>query len=421
METRCTHCGATTLVELEGEDTPPQSMKCVACGETFVPVRGGLLENRWVLKRVNGEELQFDSLYTLQTMVRSGEVSPNDEISRTGQGWRKLRDIVELASLFQAQETKKSFVQPRATRPAVREPALEASLEFSGQMSSRKKNSGNNILVFLLALLVGAATVFAVHHFQEKHNRKIQKAQIFVDDARRQLMQDTEHHIESSITAFRKSIEVAPDYAPAHAWLALSLLARADALLVDAWLSQQEIQWDPGNVALDEGRQKKLDSEAANRLEEAFLAATRAAGLAADSVEANFVLADYYHRQDKVHDFRRHLTRIKIIDPNHLSRHYFEALSESRPLEARLISWEELLINGPSQNRMRLKMVHFLLENKDYSRALQEVDVVLNKAPAHRFAARLRGHIVKLQMQMVIPILNGKMINVSCMLKIKKK
>ena len=70
METRCTHCGATTLVELEGEDTPAQSMQCVACGETFVPVRGGLLENRWVLNRSNGEQLQFDSLLTLQAMVR---------------------------------------------------------------------------------------------------------------------------------------------------------------------------------------------------------------------------------------------------------------------------------------------------------------------------------------------------------------
>ena len=91
------------------------------------------------------------------------------------------------------------------------------------------------------------------------------------------------------------------------------------------------------------------------------------------------------------------MTRIKIVEPNHLSRHYFEALSTARPLEARLISWEELLINGPSQNRMRLKMVRFLLENKDYARALQEVDVVLSKAPAHRFAARLRGHVVKLK------------------------
>ena len=44
-------------------------------------------------------------------------------------------------------------------------------------------------------------------------------------------------------------------------------------------------------------------------------------------------------------------------------------------------------------------MVDFLLENKDYARALQEVDVVLNKAPAHRFAARLRGHVVKLKAQ----------------------
>ena len=398
METRCTHCGATTLVELEGDDTPAQSMKCVACGETFVPSRGGLLENRWVLKRTNGEQLQFDSLYTLQAMVRSGQVSPDDEISRTGQAWRKLRDIVELAPLFQQRETKPNFVPASIPKPNQEAP-LRASLEFSGNQKRAPSKTGNHILVFMLALVIGAGIVFTVHHYQEEHNLQMQKARIFVDDARRQLMQDTAHHVQSSIEAFRRAIEVAPDYAPGHAWLALSLMSRADALLLDAWLGEEEVQWDPGNVGIDEDRQARLRAEAASRLEESFLAATRAAGLAADSVEANFVLADYYHRQEKVHDFRRHLTRIKIVDPNHMSRHYFEALSPARPLEARLISWEELLINGPSQNRMRLKMVRFLLENKDYSRALQEVDVVLNKAPAHRFAARLRGHIVKLLAQ----------------------
>ena len=254
-------------------------------------------------------------------------------------------------------------------------------------------------MVFFLALITGTAIVFTAHHFKEKHNREIQKAQIFVDDARRQLMQDTAHHVESSVVAFERATEVAPDYAPAHAWLALSLMASADLFLLDAWLSKEEIQWDPGQVALDEERLATLENKAASHLEKSFLSATRAAGLAADSVEANFVLADYYHRQAKVHDFRRHLTRIKIIDPNHISRHYFEALSEPRSRAARLISWEELLINSPSQNRMRLKMVRFLLENENYSRALQEVDVVLSKAPAHRFAARLRGHIVKLQSQ----------------------
>lgn len=399
MESRCTHCGATTLVELEGEDTPLKAMKCVACGETFVPVRGGLLERRWVLRRTSGEQLRFDSLQTLQAMVRSGDVLPGDEISRTGQGWRKLRDIVELAALFEAKEIKLSHPRPQIPRDFVSNAPLQASLEASGSLKVPKKTAQKNALVFLFALAAGAAIVFMAHHFKEKHNREIQKAQIFVDDARRQLMQDTAHHVESSVTAFERATQEAPDYAPAHAWLALSLLASADALLLDVWLSKQEIQWDPGQVALDEERLERLENQAASRLEKSFLSATRASGLAADSIEANFVLADYYYRQSKVHDFRRHLTRIKIIDPNHVSRYYFEALSESRPLNARLISWEELLINGPSQNRMRLKMVRFLLENKDYIRALQEVDVVLSKAPAHGFAARLRGHIVKLQSQ----------------------
>jgi tetratricopeptide (TPR) repeat protein len=399
METRCTHCGATTLVELEGEDTPPKSLKCVVCGETFVPVRGSLLAKRWVLRRTNGEQLKFDSLQTLQAMVRSHDVLPDDEISGTGQGWRKLRDIVELAALFEAKEVKLSHPRPQIPRDFVPYAPLQASLEVSGKLKVPQKAARNNILVFLFALVAGAAIVFTAHHFKEKHNRELQEAEIFVDDARRQLMQDTAHHVESSVVAFERATQVAPDYAPAHAWLALSLMASADVLLLDVWLSKQEIQWDPGQVALDEERVKRLESKAASRLEKSFLSATRASGLAADSVEANFVLADYFYRQSKIHDFRRHLTRIKIIDPNHVSRHYFEALSQSRPLEARLISWEELLINGPSQNRMRLKMVRFLLETKNYARAIQEVDVVLNKAPAHRIAARLRGHIVKLKSQ----------------------
>ena len=76
METRCTHCGATTLVELEGEDTPAQSMQCVACGETFVPVRGGLLENRWVLNLGQpGFDHQFWWYYDRGDMDQSGKLS----------------------------------------------------------------------------------------------------------------------------------------------------------------------------------------------------------------------------------------------------------------------------------------------------------------------------------------------------------
>ena len=390
------------MVAWGGDNAPSQSKRCVTCGETFVPVGATQAEERWVLRRTNGEELQFDSLLTLQEWVGAGDASPLDEISKTGQAWRKLQDIVELAPLFQG--VSKSPALPTVpTKSAPELAPLSASLEASGQLKAHKKTTRRSILVFFFALAAGAAVVVAVHYVQQQHNRQISRAQIYVDDARRQLMQNTEHHIQSSVLAFREATQVAPDYAPAQAWLALALIARADGLRLDAWLGQQEIQWDPGNVALDEARQERLILEADQRLEEAFLIATRGAALAADSVEANFVLADYYFRQGKTHDFRRHLTRIKIIDPNHPSRYYFEAQSQEKSVHAQVVAWEQLLIRGPSQNRMRLKMVQFLLGQEDFGRALQEINVVLNKAPAHKLAARLRGHIVRLQAQELAP------------------
>jgi len=107
MDVKCNRCGTDyefeeTLVSARGT-----TVKCTTCGHLFKVFRGGNPEQTpaddsrpWLVRKRNGTVEPLVSLGDLTRMIGRQEITPDDEISRSGQAWKKLGEIAELQSFF---------------------------------------------------------------------------------------------------------------------------------------------------------------------------------------------------------------------------------------------------------------------------------------------------------------------------------
>jgi len=117
MDVTCTRC--STVYELEDGTVSPSGMtvKCTQCGHLF-KVRGaarppeasplssrprrdsGEAQAKWRVRRGDGSTQALESLAELSRAIVEGRFEESDEISGTGQAWKKLGEIAELSVLF---------------------------------------------------------------------------------------------------------------------------------------------------------------------------------------------------------------------------------------------------------------------------------------------------------------------------------
>lgn len=117
MDVTCTRC--STVYEIEEGTVSPSGMtvKCTQCGHLF-KVRGpsrapepspaptrprrqsGEVTAKWRVRRADGSLHALESLAELSRAIVEGRFADSDEISGTGQAWKKLGDIAELSILF---------------------------------------------------------------------------------------------------------------------------------------------------------------------------------------------------------------------------------------------------------------------------------------------------------------------------------
>ena len=113
MDVRCERC--ETEYELEDDSVSAEGTKvqCTSCGHTFdvrrPPDTLGLGSAEpgapppaadWLLDTGGGQVHRFRDLTALQKWIIERKVMRDDRISKTGQAWRKLGDIVELSPFF---------------------------------------------------------------------------------------------------------------------------------------------------------------------------------------------------------------------------------------------------------------------------------------------------------------------------------
>lgn len=116
MDVRCERCGTEYEFEDERVTEEGVTVKCSTCGHLFKirkksfvltePVllgkkEGGDVGRNWMVRKSDGTVLSFKELTTLQKWIVERKVSRSDEISKSGESWKRLGEITELASFFQ--------------------------------------------------------------------------------------------------------------------------------------------------------------------------------------------------------------------------------------------------------------------------------------------------------------------------------
>ena len=118
MDVKCENCST----EYEFDDAKVTAagitVKCTHCGHLFrvsrrskvaeAPATAAPRSRHWMIRNRHGEIREFRDLSTLQQWIVARKVARDDEISKTGETWKKLGSIVELAGVFSAVDAASS-------------------------------------------------------------------------------------------------------------------------------------------------------------------------------------------------------------------------------------------------------------------------------------------------------------------------
>ncbi|HSA21921.1 MAG TPA: zinc-ribbon domain-containing protein, partial [Myxococcota bacterium] len=127
MDIKCERCGTEYEFDDSRVSEEGVTVKCSTCGHLFkirkksfvltepVPQDdGGAADGgkNWMVRRRDGTVLSFKELTTLQKWIVERRVSREDEISKSGETWKRLGGIAELASFFQVVDQAMAATQP---------------------------------------------------------------------------------------------------------------------------------------------------------------------------------------------------------------------------------------------------------------------------------------------------------------------
>lgn len=141
MDVTCKRCNTEYEFEEALVSSRGTTVKCTHCGHLFKVQRAARVAlpastSHWTVRQANGRAIELADLSELPRAIAEGEFGRDDELSRTGQVWRRLGDIEELDAHFVAADRRgpsrvRAQLQPierASARPAPREqtpPAAE--------------------------------------------------------------------------------------------------------------------------------------------------------------------------------------------------------------------------------------------------------------------------------------------------------
>ncbi|MBK6685617.1 MAG: zinc-ribbon domain-containing protein [Deltaproteobacteria bacterium] len=121
MDVRCDKCSTEYEFDENRIGANGVTVKCTACGFVFkvrrpstpgrsLPPRAnthigkGPQGKEWLVKKPDGQMIAFRELTTLQKWIVEGRISREDEISKNGETWKRLGNILELEPFFSVYE-----------------------------------------------------------------------------------------------------------------------------------------------------------------------------------------------------------------------------------------------------------------------------------------------------------------------------
>ena len=143
MDVTCTRCGTTYEFEEGLVSTTGTTVKCTHCGHLFKLHRGSETatlpdppaELRWRVRRADGSVHTLQSLADLTPLISAGQFRREDELSRTGQVWRRLGEVAELVPLFEGGRARLRSDPPPFTPPLGPPPPMPSERAESRRIS----------------------------------------------------------------------------------------------------------------------------------------------------------------------------------------------------------------------------------------------------------------------------------------------
>jgi predicted Zn finger-like uncharacterized protein len=126
MDVRCPACEVEYEFDDDKVTAAGVTVKCTSCDHVFKVKKDGAApaldlpaaqqSTDWMIRQRDGRTFKFKELTTLQKWIVEQKVGRDDHISRTGQHWKPLGEIAELASFFQVVDAARA-AQQMASQP----------------------------------------------------------------------------------------------------------------------------------------------------------------------------------------------------------------------------------------------------------------------------------------------------------------
>lgn len=123
MDVRCDKCSTEYEFDENRIGANGVTVKCTACGFVFKvrrprrapPPRAttslgkGPQGREWLVRKPDGQMIAFRELTTLQKWIVEGRINRDDEISKNGETWKRLGNILELEPFFSVYEKARAL------------------------------------------------------------------------------------------------------------------------------------------------------------------------------------------------------------------------------------------------------------------------------------------------------------------------
>jgi predicted Zn finger-like uncharacterized protein len=124
MDVRCEKCGTEYEFDENRIGANGVTVKCTACGFVFKVRRtsrtaisrttttigkGPQGGKEWLVRKPDGQMIAFRELTTLQKWIVEGRIGRDDEISKNGETWKRLGNIMELEPFFSVYEKARTL------------------------------------------------------------------------------------------------------------------------------------------------------------------------------------------------------------------------------------------------------------------------------------------------------------------------
>lgn len=123
MDVRCEKCSTEYEFDENRIGANGVTVKCTACGFVFkvrrpkkvAPPRAtttlgkGPQGREWLVRKPDGQMIAFRELTTLQKWIVEGRINRDDEISKNGETWKRLGNILELEPFFSVYEKARAL------------------------------------------------------------------------------------------------------------------------------------------------------------------------------------------------------------------------------------------------------------------------------------------------------------------------